>query len=104
MERMEKNIPCLRRLDKDGEGIDAWRIQKTFDGVTFRACFSDKSSGSKQQGFKMAVCFLHLLNKLLPNLQLSYKGKDVSSRNSRRIYDIPDEFLDKSIMDGLVFG
>ena len=78
--------PCLRRLTKKYDGVDAWRIQKTHKGVTFRACLSDKKTGGKAAGKKKALALLHIINSILSlkSLRLSFAGQKKHSKESTR--------------------
>ena len=78
--------PCLRRLTKKYDGVDAWRIQKTHKGVTFRACLSDRKTGGKAAGKKKALALLHIINSILSlkSLRLSFTGQKKRPKESTR--------------------
>ena len=78
--------PCLRRLTKKYDGVDAWRIQKTHKGITFRACLSDRKTGGKAAGKKKALALLHIINSILSlkPLRLSFAGQKKHPKESTR--------------------
>lgn len=94
---IKNGISCLRRLSKEYDGVDAWRIQKTYKGVTFRALFPDSKSGGMQESKKKAIAFLHVLNSLIysGSLSLSFRGK---KKNAFRLTR-PCVPIDSSLVD-----
>lgn len=90
--------PCLRRLTKKYDGVDAWRIQKTHKGITFRACLSDRKTGGKAAGKKQALALLHIINSILSlkSLRLSFLGQKKHPKEStREEVSIPRRLVDE---------
>lgn len=89
--------PCLRRLTKKYDGVDAWRIQRTHKGVTFRACLSDKKTGGKAAGKKKALALLHIINSILSlkSLHLSFDGQKKHPKESTR----GEGYVPRSLVD-----